>query len=38
MLLVDSSVNPLPATDPSKIILEYLKEVFKDHHIKLKAN
>ena len=38
MLLVDSSVNPLPTTDPSKIIWEYLKEGFKERHIKLKAN
>ena len=38
MLIVDSSVNPLAANDPSKIIWEYLKEGFKDRHIKLKAN
>ena len=38
MLLVDSSVNPLATTDTSKIIWEYLKEGFKDRHIKLKAN
>ena len=38
MLLVDSSVNPLAANDQNKIIWEYVKEVFKDHHIKLKAN
>ena len=38
MFLVDSSVNSLAANDPSKIILEYLKEGFKDRHIKLKAN
>ena len=38
MLLVDSSVNPLATTDPSKIIWEYVKEGFKDRHIKLKAN
>lgn len=38
MLLVDSSVNSLAATDPNKIIWEYVKEGFKDRHIKLKAN
>lgn len=38
MLIVDSSVNSLAANDPSKIIWEYLKEGFKDRHIKLKAN
>ena len=38
MLLVDSSVNSLATTDPSKIIWEYVKEGFKDRHIKLKAN
>ena len=37
MLLIYSSVNPLAAND-QKIILEYLKEGFKDRHIKLKAN
>ena len=38
MLLVNFSVNPLDTTDPSKIIWEYVKEGFKDRHIKLKAN
>ena len=38
MLLVDSSVNSLAVTDPNKIIWEYVKEGFKDRHIKLKAN
>ena len=38
MLLADSLVNPLPVTDPNKIIWEYLKEGFKYRHIKLKAN
>ena len=38
MLRVNSSVNPLATTDPSKIIWEYVKEGFKDRHIKLKAN
>lgn len=38
MLLADSSINPLSVTDPNKIIWEYLKEGFKDRHIKLKAN
>ena len=38
MLIVDSSVNSLVANDPSKIIWEYVKEGFKDRHIKLKAN
>lgn len=38
MLLADSSISPLSVTDPNKIIWEYLKEGFKDRHIKLKAN
>ena len=38
MLLVDSSVNSLAAADQNKIIWEYVKECFKDRHIKLKAN
>ena len=35
---LDSSVNPLAANDQNKIIWEYVKEGFKDRHIKLKAN
>lgn len=38
MLLADSSVNSLSVADPNRIIWEYLKEGFKDRHIKLKAN
>ena len=38
MCIVDSSVNQVAANDPSKIIWEYVKEGFKERHIKVKAN